>query len=67
MKQGSGNKTSAPKSGSRTSHINIEAVSEMGAHEARLKKEPSLVQRTTVQAPKGTTTQHRTGSQGKHK
>ncbi len=66
MKQGIGNKTSAPKGKMITKEANLGAVARLGAHENTKKKAPEF-KTVGVSPPKMVHTKHPTGTQGKHK
>ena len=67
MKQGTGNKTSAPKGPSRVSAVSLGTLSHMGCESSNLKRPGPLFKKTGIEAPKAAVTQHHCGSQGKHK
>ena len=66
MKQGTGNKTYAPKGKMTTKEANLSAVSRYGAHD-NVQKKGAEFKTIGVSAPKAIRTKHPTGTQGKHK
>ena len=67
MKQGTGNKSSAPKGPHRTNAVSLDSVARLGAHVANIKGLSPMVKASKVHAPVSTQKGHPTGSQGKHK
>ena len=65
MKQGPSRNISRPKNGLTAHKVSLEHVSEIGNLQAHVSKARPLYVGRKVEAPKGKTTQHTTGSQGK--
>jgi hypothetical protein len=65
MKQGTGGKSHAPKERFVANKISPGKVSQMGVHE-KTTGAPKVVTGRKVEAPRAKSSQHHTGTQGRH-